>query len=580
MLPIDVIAAVMYCMLARPTGMHAATHVDPVLMWAHMGLAVVCGFLVISLAIRLLALHFSTQTHLPGRLSSSIRLVTSGVRGVCLLLFVFELNVIGWPGPWMADWRDKSDLLQSLIGIAPFILQVTLAWVSLRQLEELVHPQRWSVAHFVWFRFQYTFFILIPWVCLWGLVDVMRWVYPEASSKGDWLDPETVATWVTLLGTILVMAIYPAVLVRFWQCRRLPDGRLRDALNQLQERAGVRFNEMYVWGMGAGKHLNAAALGYVPPFRYMLISDGLLDRLTEEEVLAVAAHELGHLRHRHMIWYLLVTMAFMFLFEWMAGYFLSPHLQVLIFCTLFAVYLRVVFGFISRRFERQADLTSVELMGGAGPLTTGLEKIAWFSGQIRSAKCWHHRSIETRVAYIRDAASEPSMRHRHHADVARLKRIILAGGSLLLVLMVWQMYVDSTMPRGASLVVKHVTEKVSPELHWLEVLHVVPDDPDAPAALVEAMLDAVAKKVPVTTKRIADLMPEGAAPVAPDASGTSVDSDVPSASSGKWQSIARKEIATWLKVAESRADTDARAFRCRMLRTRLARVFPPQDGGS
>ena len=39
--------------------------------------------------------------------------------------------------------------------------------------------------------------------------------------------------------------------------------------------------------------INAAVAGFLPPFRYVFLSDGLLSYLGDEEIAAVFAHEMG-----------------------------------------------------------------------------------------------------------------------------------------------------------------------------------------------------------------------------------------------------------------------------------------------
>jgi len=47
---------------------------------------------------------------------------------------------------------------------------------------------------------------------------------------------------------------------------------------------------------------NAAVMGFIPRFRYVLLSDLLLETMTDEQVEAIFAHELGHVMHRHLFW--------------------------------------------------------------------------------------------------------------------------------------------------------------------------------------------------------------------------------------------------------------------------------------
>ena len=47
---------------------------------------------------------------------------------------------------------------------------------------------------------------------------------------------------------------------------------------------------------------NAAVIGLLPGWRYVLLSDRLIETMTDAEIEAVFAHELGHIVHNHMAW--------------------------------------------------------------------------------------------------------------------------------------------------------------------------------------------------------------------------------------------------------------------------------------
>ncbi|MCJ7833589.1 MAG: M48 family metalloprotease [Deltaproteobacteria bacterium] len=50
--------------------------------------------------------------------------------------------------------------------------------------------------------------------------------------------------------------------------------------------------------------LTAGVMGLVKRFRYLLITPALLDLLEPEELMGVVAHEIGHIRKRHLLFYL------------------------------------------------------------------------------------------------------------------------------------------------------------------------------------------------------------------------------------------------------------------------------------
>ena len=49
-----------------------------------------------------------------------------------------------------------------------------------------------------------------------------------------------------------------------------------------------------------GSVFNAVVTGALPGYRYILLSDALVDALDEHEIAAVFGHEMGHIRHRHL----------------------------------------------------------------------------------------------------------------------------------------------------------------------------------------------------------------------------------------------------------------------------------------
>src|SRR6185437_8635259 len=68
-------------------------------------------------------------------------------------------------------------------------------------------------------------------------------------------------------------------------------------------------------GMG-----NAMVIGIVPWVRYVVFTDRLLEDFTPEEIEAVFGHEIGHIRHHHMLYYLGFLTASVIVLGWL-GYF-------------------------------------------------------------------------------------------------------------------------------------------------------------------------------------------------------------------------------------------------------------------
>jgi STE24 endopeptidase len=188
--------------------------------------------------------------------------------------------------------------------------------------------------------------------------------------RPNFLSPDSLEFATMLLSTGVVFVFAPEILRRVLQTQPLPDSPLRRRLEALCRRVGMRYRDILLWrtqnNMG-----NAAVMGIAPPVRYILLSDLLLERMDDEQIEAVFAHEVGHVVHRHMAWYVVVILLFILAVAAISPFienrvpdvagvppiYRDIFLQLLGFTT-FLVY----FGFLSRRFERQADVYAARLI--------------------------------------------------------------------------------------------------------------------------------------------------------------------------------------------------------------------------
>ncbi len=238
--------------------------------------------------------------------------------------------------------------------------------------------------------------------------------------------------WEGIAG-LLVMALFTAGLpwlLRYcWATRPLPDGPARRAISQLCQRAEIGIGEILEWDT-SDQMVNAAISGFFPPLRYLFVSDGLLRRLTADEVLAVAAHELGHCRHRHLP-RLVLSLGVPFFGLLLAGELLAQHawlgnagipLLVSAILTGWAF----VHGSWARQFEHQADLAGCLLLSGSDALTG--EAIELFSRALwatspRPAGDWLHPAPADRVTLLRRFLAEPAAHARFERQMTRLTRL-------------------------------------------------------------------------------------------------------------------------------------------------------------
>jgi hypothetical protein len=166
----------------------------------------------------------------------------------------------------------------------------------------------------------------------------------------------------------------------------------------------------------------------------VFITDALLKRLDEDEILAVFAHELGHVRHRHLWWLMGFVVSFtaiLLAIEHMLG--TADSSAQLLAMAVALSYGYMLFGYVSRRFERDADAfaakhTSPELMSQVF-LKLGKDNPAAMKKQ-----GWRHFSLEQRVREIILRDVRPQVRRIFRAELLRglALGVAVTVGSLVL----------------------------------------------------------------------------------------------------------------------------------------------------
>ena len=242
-------------------------------------------------------------------------------------------------------------------------------------------------------------YVLLGWpVRHWEWLEVM---VEEVSLAG--------AAWTLVLLVAFALTM-PSLLRTAWDTVPLPTGPSRTLLDDLAARAHWRYRELYLWRTG-DLVANAAIVGFGPRQRSVLLSDALLRRLHPRELAAVFCHEIGHSLRRH-VW------AFA---AWTLGVFLGADLLLTelverwpdsMSAQLFAMGAVAIawylgFGYLSRRFELDADLASLELTGDPGALAAALEKVA--GGHARERDSWRHFSTARRVRFLGAVAADPAV---------------------------------------------------------------------------------------------------------------------------------------------------------------------------
>jgi len=374
--------------------------------------------------------------------------------------------VLGWLGVVrraIGDWPA----LDELAALAPLIVALVLGWFSQHAIEQRVNdalvlrrldegeplPRRRGALSFVVAQVRLQMlFILVPVFAMLAWAEGVAWLEagasgPQPAHLPGWIaSPGSVSVWAPVAqlgGVAVILCVMPAVLRRLWDTAPLDPGPLRDTVGRVFRLAGVRVREVLVWRTD-GRMANAAIVGLVRPLRYLLLSDALLEHLTDVQLEAVVAHEAAHVRRRHMPWLAVVLLATMIVVSLPVGLVgeatgLDPDSWVWLVMQSAAALIAAawMFGLVSRRFEWEADAFAVRQLSGhavepeaAWAMAGALEQVARLNHVPRSKRSWRHGSIATRTRRIDRLVGTPVDR----LPIDRLCRRIRLAGLVALVL--------------------------------------------------------------------------------------------------------------------------------------------------
>lgn len=312
------------------------------------------------------------------------------LRVVLLAALGISLFCTPWP-EWFA-WERVHPALQlpgDLVVLAPFFTGVTLLWLAAHPVEQAFRAevlasrsadapdgQPWPIRSYLAFFLRNQLLVFaVPLTLILFAGNLTRGYGGQLRRWSNW-------TWTpdALLGAaaFVVFLIAPVLLRHIWSTESLPNGPLRQRLEGLCRRIGLRCRDILVWHSD-GMLINAAVMGLVAPLRYVLLSDGLLRTMDDRQIEAVFGHEAGHVRHRHIHYFLLFAVVGWLvaagIMELLLRLFVPPQQAtqsgimavqtVSVFGTV--AFWGLAFGWVSRRFERQADLY------GAACVTSDLE---------------------------------------------------------------------------------------------------------------------------------------------------------------------------------------------------------------
>ncbi len=382
-----------------------------------------------------------------------------------------------WAGGWAAFSRATGERIGGgtgeLLGFAPYVLLRLLARTATHSAESRLGFERLSLRRSLLQAGRMGALVAVPAI----LITVLLGIGGSLAASG--LEPfrsladlaaryEFVAL-ALMLGTLFaVLAAFPVLAMVILGARPMAPGPLRSRLEAYAGRVGLRYRDLYVWPT-EGTLPNAAVMGIGRRLRCVVFTDALLEKLDDEEVEAVFAHEAGHAIHGHIPLFFAFTVAWSLAVLALqrllpAGISLrieaEPTLSWGLALAGMLGYFGLLFGFVSRRLEQQADVHGFLTVGlpegedparvlrepgrhpflravaegradpAEHPFVRSLDRIAAIMGGVREITGLRHFSIADRVDFLERFARDEAVRLRYR----RRLRILLAllGGVFLL----------------------------------------------------------------------------------------------------------------------------------------------------
>jgi Zn-dependent protease with chaperone function len=400
------------------------------------------------------------------------------------------VTALGWGAAVQSEVYVTADEQKVLAPFAellvplPYFAVLLGCWLiyfsAERALFAAQHPDRpfWTRGGYVLHNArQFVLLVMLPVLLVTGQQTLGRFA-PETAQS----DAFRIALLFT--GPLLVLLL-PLLMKPVLGLKPLPPGPTRDRLEALAKRLHFRCSDFLVWHTNGGA-INALIAGLIPRARYVVFTDRLLEELPPDELDAVLGHEIGHAKHMHVWLYALflllslTTIAALVMLlaqrldaaeapEWvevretLAGF---ESWLVLPPVAVTAAYLFLVFGALSRRCERQADVYGCKAVSCANPNCTShdddtqfpegakclcptgvrtfaraLDRVsgghdagprgsalarAW-RGFWEWVKHWSHGAIPKRIDYLMGLIDRPSDERRFQRRVFAFKCVLVLG---------------------------------------------------------------------------------------------------------------------------------------------------------
>lgn len=315
----------------------------------------------------------------------------SVIQSVAGMIFLLMIILYGFL-PWLyGNLKDMNYIIAGLIffavpGAITSVIGLPFSYYSIFVIEEKYGFNTSSLK--IWIMDHIKSLIIS--VILGGILLSIFFLMVNLTGNIWWI----YAWAIFILFQLLMTILYPTVIAPlFNKFTSIEDKELEQAIKELSEKSGVPVTGIFQ--MDAGKrsrHSNAYFTGLGKSKRIVLY-DTLISSHERDEILAVLAHEIGHLKKGHIkrqfvlmgiISFILFYIA-AWMLEWEIMYKSFGFTETPFYAGLFligviwgplAIFISPLFTAISRKHEREADRFAHDALNDSKPLINALRKMA------------------------------------------------------------------------------------------------------------------------------------------------------------------------------------------------------------
>ncbi len=252
-----------------------------------------------------------------------------------------------------------------IIAFASDIINIPFGYYDTFVIEKKYGFNTMTIRTFITDHIKSWFIALLVGIPVLGLIT---WFYYKTGKNFWWY-----AWGLITVFSVFINLFYSELIVPLFNKQiPLPEGSLRTMIETFSQKTGFRLKNIYIIdGSKRSTKANAYFSGFGPKKRIVLY-DTLQKELSEEEIVAVLAHEIGHYKKKHvllnLIFSILITGIMLFLLsivinspsfsQALGSQNTSFHLGLIVFGILYSplsLIIGLLTNYISRKNEFAAD---------------------------------------------------------------------------------------------------------------------------------------------------------------------------------------------------------------------------------